>query len=63
MIRVVIDTNVVVSARLRNESVPAFIMNLAVNRKIQMFISPEVWAEYEEVLYRPKFDSSKEFVG
>ena len=55
MIRVIIDTNVVVSAQLADEGHPASILDLAYTGKIQMFISPEVWAEYEEVLRRPKF--------
>ena len=53
--KVVVDTNVVVSARLREQGRPALIMNMAAAGKIQMFISPEIWSEYEEVLYRPKF--------
>jgi putative PIN family toxin of toxin-antitoxin system len=53
--KVVIDTNVLISARLQPAGQPALIMNLAASRKIQMFISPEVWEEYEEVIYRPRF--------
>ena len=62
MIRVVIDTNVVVSAQLVDEGLPAAIMDLAIAGKIQMFISPEVWAEYEEVLHRAKFKFDPKFV-
>jgi predicted nucleic acid-binding protein len=36
MIRVVIDTNVVVSANLRDEGFPAAILDLAANKKILM---------------------------
>ena len=53
--KVVIDTNVVVSSELVDEGLPAAILDLAYHGKIQMFISPEIWAEYEEVLHRPKF--------
>jgi uncharacterized protein len=58
MIRVVIDTNVVVSAVLVGEGHPAAILDLAVNRKILMFTSPALLAEYEEVLRRPRLKLS-----
>jgi putative PIN family toxin of toxin-antitoxin system len=51
--KVVIDTNVVVSANLSDEGLPAAILDLAANRIILMFISPAVLAEYETVLRRP----------
>ncbi len=58
MIRVVIDTNVVVSANLVDEGPSAAILSLAIDNKIRMFVSAAVLAEYEEVLHRPrlKFD-------
>ena len=58
MIRVVIDTNVVVSANLVDEGPSAAILSLAIDKKIRMFVSAAVLAEYEEVLHRPrlKFD-------
>lgn len=55
MIRVVIDTNVVVSANLSDDGLPASVLDLAANRKILMCISPAILAEYEEVLCRPHF--------
>jgi len=54
MIKVVIDTNVVVSANLVDEGPSAAILDLATNKKILMCISPAVLAEYERVLYRPR---------
>ena len=54
MIRVVIDTNVVVSANLSEEGIPASILDLAANRKILMLVSHPILAEYEEVLHRPR---------
>ena len=53
MIRVVIDTNVVVSANLRDEGLPAAILDLAAGKRIQMCVSAPVLAEYKEVLNRP----------
>ncbi len=61
MIKVVIDPNVVVSANLSDEGPAAAIVSLATNKKILMFVSPAVLAEYEEVLHRPrlKLDPAK----
>lgn len=57
MIRVVIDTNIVVSAMLRSGGLPEAVFNLAVgHREIRMYFSEPVMAEYEEVLRRPRLD-------
>jgi putative PIN family toxin of toxin-antitoxin system len=55
MIRVVVDTNVVVSANLVDEGLPASILDLAANQKILMCVSEDILAEYQEVLRRPRF--------
>jgi putative PIN family toxin of toxin-antitoxin system len=55
MIRVVVDTNVVVSGVLVDEGLPASILDLAANKSILMVISADVLAEYEAVLGRPRF--------
>jgi putative PIN family toxin of toxin-antitoxin system len=55
MIRVVVDTNVVVSANLVDEGLPASILDLAANQKILMCVSGDILAEYQEVLRRPRF--------
>lgn len=59
--KVVLDTNVVVSANLSDEGPSAAILDLAANRMILMCISPAVIAEYEAVLRRPrlKLDPSR----
>ena len=61
MIKVVIDTNVVVSANLSDEGPAAATVSLATNKKILMFVLPAVMAEYEGVLHRPrlKLDPAK----
>ena len=57
MIRVVIDTNIVVSAMLRSDGLPEAVFNLAIgHREIRMYFSEPVMAEYEEVLRRPRLD-------
>ena len=58
MIRVVLDTNVVVSANLVDEGPSAAILDLAAHRKILMFVSAPILAEYEAVLRRPRLKLS-----
>ena len=55
MIRAVIDTNVVVSANLSDDGLPAAIMDLAASKQILMCVSEAVLTEYKEVLNRPRF--------
>jgi len=59
MIRVVLDTNILVSALLQPQSPPArtFLMTIAGNAA-QLCVSGDVYAEYEEVIRRPKFNRS-----
>lgn len=61
MIRVVLDTNVVVSSALTDEGLPSAIFDLAMNNKILMVVSAKILVEYEKVLNYPrlKLDSSR----
>src|SRR5580658_2690545 len=61
MIRVVIDTNVLVSALLTSGGLPEAVINLAISGEVQWFASESVLAEYEEVLKRSRLaiDSGK----
>ncbi len=52
--RVVLDTNVVVSAALKPQGLQSKVFELVASRRIALFVSPEVLAEYQEVLLRPK---------
>jgi|SRR5271165_288429 len=63
MIRVVIDTNVVISATLRSGGLPEAVFNLAVNRRVQLCVSEAILAEYEEVLRRPRLNIRLEKVA
>jgi putative PIN family toxin of toxin-antitoxin system len=56
--KVVIDTNVVVSANLSDEGLPAAVLDLAASKTILMFVSPAILAEYEAVLRRPHLSLS-----
>lgn len=51
----VIDTNVLVSALLRYESVPGQIVREATGGVLTPLYNQEILAEYREVLHRPKF--------
>jgi putative PIN family toxin of toxin-antitoxin system len=54
--RVVYDTNVVVSALLKEKSHPGFLVGLALSGRVLPCLSRFVLDEYEAVLKRPKFD-------
>jgi len=54
-IRVVLDTNVVVSAHLNSEGYERGVLDLALSGKLRMFVSEAILREYESVLRRPKF--------
>ena len=51
----VIDTNVLVSAMLKWESVPGSVLALTFDGPITPLLSKDIVAEYREVLSRPKF--------
>lgn len=55
MIRVVLDTNVLVSALLSPTGWEDRVFKLALHGYVQLYISPPVLAEYERVLSSSKF--------
>jgi uncharacterized protein len=63
MIRVVIDTNILVSALLQPLGLPAQVFVLAFSGSIQLCVSGEVYAEYEEVISRPRFQRDEETIA
>lgn len=54
MIRLVLDTNVLVSANLSDDGLEAAIVSLALNRKIGLCVSMPILEEYERVLLYPR---------
>lgn len=52
MIRVVLDTNVVVSAQINENGLEAAVLDMAVSRIIHLYTSKAILAEYESVLNR-----------
>lgn len=53
--RIVIDTNVLISAALKPSGRQSQVMELVAFRAVEMFISEAIMAEYREVFSRPKF--------
>ncbi|MDH5669059.1 MAG: putative toxin-antitoxin system toxin component, PIN family [Nitrospira sp.] len=56
--KVVIDTNVVVSAAFKNKDPEAVLRAVVTHSDWEWIVSAETLAEYREVLARPKFDLS-----
>lgn len=63
MIRVVLDTNIIISALLQPLGPPAQVFLLAVGGSIQLCVSGNVYAEYEEVIRRPRFRREEDLIA
>lgn len=61
--RIVLDTNVLVSALLSPSGPPAEILRLVVVGRIELIVDARILAEYEEVLSRPKFGFDPDQTG
>jgi putative PIN family toxin of toxin-antitoxin system len=57
MTRVVIDTNVLISALLTETGSEATVISLVRSGQIEWFVSEAILAEYDEVIQRPKFSA------
>ena len=53
--RVVLDTNVIVSALINPYGAPASILGLVLEEKIELCYDTRILIEYRDVLMRPKF--------
>ncbi len=60
---VVIDTNVLVSAMLKWNSVPGNVLQLTFDGPIVPVLNTEIANEYKEVLARPKFSFNDEIIN
>lgn len=58
----VIDTNVIVSAMLKWDSVPGNILELIFSGTIVPLLSEHILKEYSDVLSRPKFHLTKDII-
>jgi len=63
LVKIVLDTNIVVSAHLSAEGYSRFVLDLALAAKVEFYISPEILAEYEAVLRRPRFAIAPKLVA
>ena len=59
----VIDTNVLVSAMLKWNSIPGNIIELSFNGTITPLFNTEIIREYREVLSRPKFHLTSDIIN
>ncbi len=55
MLRVVLDTNVLVSALLKPDSLPELVVSLILGKRVRLCLSHPIFTEYQEVLGRKKF--------
>ena len=60
MDRIVLDTNIFVSALLQPLGPPAEVLLLVLSGAVQLCMSGEVYTEYEAVIRRPRFRRSPE---
>ena len=60
--RVVLDTNVLVSGLLNPNGNPAVIIDLLLNDKLQLLYDSRILQEYTEVLHRKKFGFDQEYI-
>jgi len=63
MIRIVLDTNIIVSALLNPLGTPAQVFLLALGGAVQLCVTGSIYAEYEEVLKRPRFQRTDNVVA
>jgi uncharacterized protein len=61
--KVVLDTNVLVSGLINHVGTPAQIVNLLLNGRIALLYDTRVLSEYQEVLHRKKFGFRSTDIG
>jgi uncharacterized protein len=54
-LRLVIDTNVLISAALKPTGLPRTVLLLALTKPARLYVSPPILRECEEVIGRPEF--------
>ncbi len=61
--KIVLDTNVLVSALIRPASIPARALDLVVARQVAIALDHRIFAEYHAVLLRPEFSLPRDRVA
>jgi putative PIN family toxin of toxin-antitoxin system len=54
-LKIVVDTNVLVSALIQPEGIPARILDLILSGQVKVVLDHRIYAEYQDVLVRPEF--------
>jgi putative PIN family toxin of toxin-antitoxin system len=62
-LRIVLDTNVLVSALLRPVSIPGRIVDLVLAEQVRLAFDHRIFSEYQSVLFRPEFPFSSDHVS
>ena len=60
--RIVLDTNVLVSGVLKPRSIPGSILNAILDERVSVLVDDRILFEYRDVLNRPKFDFPPNYV-
>ncbi len=60
--RIVLDTNVLISGLINPNGNPALIISLLVNGKVKLLYDNRIISEYIEVLHRKKFGFKQEWI-
>jgi len=63
MQKVIIDTNVLISALIQRNYPNFILFHYVLDNLVEVCISDELFEEYLEVLYRPKFLKYSDFIG
>ena len=58
-LRLVVDTNIVVSAALKPSGLPRTVLLLSITNPARLYVTEAILAEYREVLARPKLKIRK----
>ena len=61
--KVVLDTNVLISGLINPNGMPAKIINLLINQKMILFYDNRILEEYEDVLHRDKFKFTDDIIN
>ena len=61
--KIVLDTNVLVSALIHRDSLPGRVLDLIVTRQVTLALDHRIFAEYQDVLYRPEFIFPRNYVN
>ena len=61
--KIVLDTNVLISGLLNPSGSPSRVLNLILNGKLKLLIDNRIFLEYSDVIRRPKFKFKIEWIN